>query len=230
MLRLIAVIAFVWASAAQAQEMSDGRLTVTGEGRVDSAPDMATMTLGVTAEAKTAGEALAQTSTATAQVLSRLTDAGIAARDMQTRDLSLSPIWDNRSSSSGTGPEIRGYQASNSVIVRIRALDSLGSILDDVVSNGANNFNGLTFGLRNPVPALDEARRAAVADAMRKAALFADAAGLALAEVLELREAGHGAPQPEMMGRMAMMSDAVPIAQGEVAIRAQVTMVFALQK
>ena len=124
MIRLIAIFAFVWAAAAQGQDISGGRLTVTGEGRVDSAPDMATITLGVTAQAKTASDALAQTSAATAQVLARLGDAGVAPRDMQTRDLSLSPTWDNRSSSSGSRPVIVGYQASHTVSVRVRDLDS----------------------------------------------------------------------------------------------------------
>ncbi len=215
-----------WAQDA-GNDASGGRLTVTGEGRVESVPDMATITLGVTSEAKSAAEAMDRTSRATAAVLERLKAAGIADRDMQTRDLHLSPIWENRSSSSGnTRPRIAGYEASNTVLVRVRALDDLGRILDDVVEGGANLFQGLSFGLQNPGPVQDEARRAAVADAMRKAALYAGAAGLTLGPVLELAEAGAVAPMPVAMERIALMSEPVPVAAGEVSTVAHVTMVL----
>jgi len=221
---LIFAISLLWVSIAAAQDMTGGRLTVTGEGRVDSAPDMATITLGVTAQAGTAAEALRETSKATAEVLALLTKAGLKSRDIQTRDLSLSPLWNNSSSSSQ--PKISGYQAGNTVMVRVRALDNLGVILDDVVQGGANQFHGLSFGLQNPGPVQDDARRAAVAEALRKAKLYAEAAGIALGPVLELHEAGGGALQPEMMSRMAAVAVAVPVAQGEVSTVARVTMVF----
>ncbi len=209
---------------AVAQEAAQGRLIVTGEGAVDSAPDMATITMGVTSEAKTAAEAMSETSEATAKVLEALVQAGIEARDMQTRDLALSPLWDNRS----TGERrIVGFQASNTVLVRVRDLDALGEILDQVILGGANQFRGLGFGLQDPGPALDEARRRAVAEAMRKAALYAEAAGLTLGPVLEFSESG-GSPGPVMMER-AGMAMAVPIAAGEVTTNASVTMVFGLR-
>ncbi|MCP3972342.1 MAG: SIMPL domain-containing protein [Rhodobacteraceae bacterium] len=223
---LIAAMALVWLGAAEAQEAGPGRLTVTGEGRVDSVPDMATITVGVTHEARSAARALAETSAATAEVLRRLADAGIAPRDMQTRDLSLQPLWDNRSSS-GSGPRVTGYEAGNTVMVRVRALEVLGAVLDEVVESGANRFHGLSFGLQDPGPARDEARRRAVAEAMRKAELYAVAAGLVLGPVLELSEAGAAGPAPEMMARAAMASP-VPVAAGEVSVAATVTMVFAI--
>ena len=208
---------------AVAQEAAQGRLIVTGEGAVDSVPDMATITMGVTSEAKTAAQAMAETSQATAAVIDALTGAGIEPRDMQTRDLSLNPVWDNRS----TGERgIIGFQASNTVIVRVRDLPQLGGILDQVIRGGANEFRGLSFGLQEPGPAMDEARRRAVAEAMRKAALYAEAAGLTLGPVLEFTESG-GSPVPMMMERAAMAMS-VPIATGEVTTNTSVTMIFAL--
>ncbi|MDJ0826839.1 MAG: SIMPL domain-containing protein [Rhodobacter sp.] len=221
----IAAAVLVLALPIWAQETAPGRLTVTGEGRVESVPDMATITLGVTSEARTAADAMRETSKATAAVLGRLASAGIEDRDMQTRDLSLSPVWDSRSSSSP--PKIVGFQARNTVVVRVRALDALGGILDEVIEAGANLFQGLSFGLQEPGPVHDEARRRAVAEARRKAALYAEAAGLSLGAVLELNEAG-GSPRPMMLERAAMAS-AVPIAAGEVAIQAAVSMVFEIR-
>ena len=223
---LVAVFAVIWVSAAPAQERGAGLLTVTGEGRTDSAPDMATITMGVSFDAETASAALRATSDATAAMLEQLRAAEIAARDLQTRDLSLQPIWENRSSSS-KGPRVSGYRASNMVVVRVRDLPKLGGILDQVVESGANAFHGLSFDLQNPQPAMDAARQAAVADAMRKAALYAGAAGVELGPIVSLTEAGS-APQPMRLERMAAMSDAVPIAEGEVTISASVTMVFEL--
>jgi uncharacterized protein YggE len=223
---LIAIIAAVWVGIAGAAEMGAGKMTVTGQGRIDSAPDMATITLGVTNEAETAGEAMDKTSAAVAAILEQLAADGMAARDMQTRDLNLSPLWTDRRTVEDAQPQIVGFQASNTVVIRVRELDALGGILDRVIDSGANTFNGLSFGLQNPEPALDEARRTAVAEALRKAKLYAEAAGLVLGPVLELSEGGASS-DPVPMARFAM-AEAVPIAQGEVTTDAFVTMIFAI--
>jgi len=223
------VLASLWVGGAMAESPEGGRLTVVGEGIADAVPDMATITLGVTAESKTAADALRQTSVATAEVLRLLADSGVGPRDMQTSNLSLSPIWDN-SSSLGGERGINRYQANNTVVVRVRELDGLGKILDAVVDQGANTFNGLSFGLQDPGPAQDAARQAAVAEALRKAALYAKAAGLVLGPVLELSESGASAPQPMAMERMVSFADSVPVTQGEVSLQASVTMVFALSE
>ncbi|MHC0054858.1 SIMPL domain-containing protein [Actibacterium sp. D379-3] len=202
-------------------------LTVTGEGEVATAPDMATITLGVTSQAKTAGAAMTETSARTAEMLAALKAAGIAPRDLQTRDLSLQPLWKNRNYSSGEAPEIDGFVAANTVMVRVRDLDGLGTVLDQAVGLGANTFNGLRFGLQDPAPQQDAARKAAVADAMRKAQLYAAAAGLELGPVLSISEAGAPAPAPFMM-EAARSSVAAPVEGGEVSLSASVTMVFGI--
>lgn len=202
-----------------------GQITVTGQGVVEMAPDMATISLGVTSQAKTATGAMSDNSAATARVLELLTAAGLEARDMQTSGLSLSPNWSRVNSSSDAEPQITGYVANNQVTIRVRALDQLGKILDSVVRTGGNTFNGLSFGVQNPDPAMDKARQLAVADAQRKADLYASAAGVRLGAIIELSEAGGGVPQPRMLREMAM-SVAVPIAGGEVSLSASVTIVF----
>ena len=222
-MRLITVLfALLWAASLSAAELAEGRLTVSADGRIASAPDMATITMGVLHEAATAAAALEATSGATRAVLDQLAQDGVAPRDMQTRDLALNPVWSNRNSSGNTPPRIVGFQASNTVVVRVRNLDALGGILDRVVSSGANNFQGLSFGLQDPGPVQDAARRNAVAEAQRKATLYADAAGLRLGAVLRLDENG-GAP---VTYGLSMVAEPVPVAQGEVTTAASVTMVF----
>lgn len=206
---------------------AEGRLSLVGNGSVESVPDMATINLGVVAEAKTAADALAENSAATTDVLQSVVAAGIEKRDMQTSGLSLSPNWNNRSSSSNSAPKIVGFIAHNQITIRVRELSGLGEILDTVVQSGATNFNGLSFGLQNPAPLMDKARINAVADAKRKAVLYADAAGVELGEILEITESGGASPRPMMMQEMAR--SAVPIAEGEVSIRASVNVVFAIK-
>ncbi|MGC9367974.1 MAG: SIMPL domain-containing protein [Paracoccaceae bacterium] len=219
----IILISLGLTSAAQAAEPGP-TITVTGRGEVAAAPDMATISLGVTSQAKTAGAAMDETSVATAAILKALEAAGIAPRDMQTSELSLDPVWSNRASG-GETPRIEGFVARNTLRVRVRDLDRLGPVLDDVLEMGANTFRGLNFGLQEPGPLTDRARTEAVADAQRKAALIAEAAGLPLGPVLSISESGAVTPQPVMMeaARAAM-----PVAAGEVSLSATVTMVFAL--
>jgi len=191
-----------------------------------AAPDMAEITLGVTIEAETAAAALDATSARLAEVMSVLSDAGVAAPDLQTSGFSLSPVWDNRDRPDGPRG-IVGYRASNRLAVRVRALENLGAILGAVAQSGANDFHGLRFGLQDPGPLTDAARREAVAEARRKAALYAEAAGVALGPLLRLSEPG-AASGPPMLERNLAMAEAVPIAEGEVAVAATVTMEFAI--
>ena len=217
-------------SAAVAQEgavMAEAMvITVTGEGRVDQAPDMATVSLGVTTEGATAAEALGANSAEIAKVLERLGSAGIAPRDVQTTGLSVNPNW--RNNSSGEAPKISGFIANNGVTVRVRALDGLGAVLDAAVQDGANQLNGVEFGLQEPRPAQDEARRRAVADARARAELLAEAAGVKLGAIRSISET-MGAPMPMPAFRMAADAVAgapVPVAAGEVATTANVTIVW----
>lgn len=228
---LIAGLVLAWALALGTAVAAGGKITVTGDGTVPSTPDMATIMLGVTSQGETAGAALADNSRQVQEILARLTAAGIETRDMQTSGLSLNPQFDYEQSASGRLPDILGYVVTNNVTVIVRDLPKLGGLLDEVVQGGANTFNGLTFGLSDPVPALDEARRKAVADARRKAELYAAAAGVKLGALAAITEtSGYANPQP--MFRMAADSAGgpVPVASGEVGITATVTVEYELNQ
>lgn len=212
-----------------AQTGPAGTITVIGEGRSEAVPDMAHVTIGITAEARTAQEALRRSSEAVAQTLVLIDAAGIAPRDRQTTGLSLSPVWDY--SRSGSPPRITGYRASNAVSVRLRELATLGALLDAAVAEGANRLDGLHLALADPQPVMDEARRRAVADAIRKARLYADAAGVSLGPVRMLSEIGAQPPGrlAGMRAEAAVMADApVPVAEGELEFLARVQIEFAI--
>ncbi|MFN0116487.1 MAG: SIMPL domain-containing protein [Paracoccaceae bacterium] len=225
----LAALFFAAALPALAAEIAP-TLTVTGEGSAAVAPDMATVQIGVTSEADTAKAALDANTAAMQAALDRLKAAGIEDRDIQTTGLNLGPRYDyNRTKADGSA-EITGFLASNGVTVRVRDLGGLGALLDAVVTDGANTLNGVSFGLQDPVPALDAARKDAVADARRKAELYAAAAGVGLGRIVSIAEqSGYQPPMPMAMAEASYAKSApVPVAAGEVKMMASVTIVWGL--
>ena len=213
-------VPFAWPALAE----GPATISVTGEGTVASAPDLATISLGVTTTADTAAAAMAANSKSLTAVLDRLRAAGIEARDMQTSNLTLNPNW--VSYDSGSSSRIEGYTASNMLTVQVRALDTLGAVLDSSITDGANTLNGVTFSVAEPRPALDAARKKAVADAIARATLLVDAAGARLGPVVSITESSGFAPPMPMYRLEADAAASVPTAGGEVGLTASVTMVF----
>lgn len=214
--------------AAGAQGPAAERLiTVTGEGIVAAVPDLAYVNLGVSQQAETAGAAMDAMSTSMTAVMDRLATAGIAPVDIQTGQLTLDPVYDNSSYDSSGGAKIIGYVATTMVQVRVRDLTVVGAVLDAVVQDGANRLAGVSFDLADRAPAMDEARRRAVADARARAELFAEASGVTLGALITLTEqSGYLNPAPMFDARMEGASMAVPVAGGEVSLQAMVTMVY----
>jgi uncharacterized protein len=219
-LLLSAALTLPVAAPAFAEDVMTATISVTGEGVVEAAPDLATVMIGVTTQGDTAAAALAANSAALDGVMAQLTASGIAPRDLQTSNLSVNPNWTGYDSST---PTISGYVATNMLTVRIRALDSLGTVLDAAVTDGANTLNGVTFGLADPTPVMNEARKEAVADARARAELLAAAAGVTLGKIVSISESG-GAASPMPMFRAE--ASAVPVAEGELGVTAMVTIVY----
>ena len=201
-------------------------VTVAGVGTVTAAPDMAEVTTGVVTQAPTAAQALAANSQAMERLLQALAALDIAARDIQTTSISVSPL--RRQGRDGQPPEITGYEVTNQVRVKVRELARLGRVLDQQVGQGANVIYGIHFGVQEPTPLRDEARRRAMAEARRKAELYAAAASMRVGRVVAVQEAGAATPRAELAPRVAM-SAAVPVAPGEQEIQASVTVTFTLE-
>lgn len=201
-------------------------ITVTGEATVHAAPDMAIFTLGVEREDKRAADALAALGDDLARVLAELEAAGVDARDLQTSGLRLEPLRDGYASGQDAPPRILAYRASSEVRVRVRTLGRLGPLLDAAVRDGANRLEGLSLTVADPGPMTDAARRAAVTDAMDKARLFAQAAGVALPPLLRIDETGSGRGIPMAAEFARGAAAGLPVATGEIGISAQVTLTF----
>lgn len=202
-------------------------LTVTGAGTVRTAPDIATIRIGVETDGKTAAQAMAENNDKATRMIDSLKAGGVAAKDIQTGQLSVQPRYaDRQRTQPGEPPRIVGYHVANIVTVTVRKLDSLGQLLDRVVRVGANRIDSIGFGLADDTAKSDEARRRAVADARRRAGVLAEAAGVRLVRVLSIHEGG-GVVRP-MQGVMAMRAEAanVPVERGQVEVSAHVTMVW----
>lgn len=231
----LALVGSLLSPAAIFAETAPRTIAVSGEGEVSVVPDMATVSLGVLIEATETGSAMDQASSATAAILAKLAEVGVADADVRSGSVRLTPRY-GRTVLGGTDfSKIEGYTAQNTVDVKVRDINALGGILSAVVGQGANTINGIDFGLQHPEDVMDAARRAAVAEAIRRAALYADAAGVALGPLMSLNENGYtGVPMfrggPMMMDAMASApSMDVPVAPGEITVSANVSMVYEIQ-
>ncbi len=199
-------------------------LNLSAYGEVRVAPDMATITFGVTTEGTTAQAAMADNARRMQEVFAALSRAGIADRDIQTSGLNLSAQYDYVENQP---PRLRGYQASNQVTVIINDLTKVGTTADVVVSAGVNQINGIAFGLKDPKAAEDQARVLAVRALQDKARLYAQALGVELGAIRSLNEGGGYTPQPPMpmyAARLQMADSAsTPVAAGELTVRIDIT-------
>lgn len=204
-----------------AQDRSPWTVTVTGEGAVAVAPDIAEVRAGVISQGKTAKEASEANSRAMTALLAALKAGGIADIDIQTARFSIQPLYEpNRSPQ-----RIIGFQASNQLAIRVRDVATVGDVIDRLVGAGANEFSGISFQVSAPSKALDPARSDAIADARRKAEIYSKAAGLGLGRATNIIEEGSA---PPATFRAVAASSATPIAVGQETLRVSVSVTFEL--
>ena len=172
-----------------AQTAPPPAISVSGEANMSVAPDEAQINGGVTSEAKTAREASDANNAAMGKVLLALKGAGIEEKDYQTSRLSLQPQYPPNPSRTGPAT-ISGYRASNRVTIRVHDVTKVAGVIDVLVGAGANEIGGIHFVVTQASRLLDDIREKAVADARRKAEIYAKAAGVTLGEPLNISEEG----------------------------------------
>jgi uncharacterized protein YggE len=216
----------VLVAPARAQVIPPAVISVTGEATISVPPDQAEIDGGVTSEAKTAREASEANNAAMGKVLQALKSAGIDEKDFQTSRLSLQP----QTAPNRPGPSaIVGYRASNRVTLRVRDVTKVANVIDTLVGAGANEIGGINFIVSKASKLLDEAREQAVADARRKAEIYAKAAGVTLGAPLSISEEGSPGPMP--FRKMATgMAAAAPVAQGEETLAVTVSVSWAIKQ
>ncbi len=161
-------------------------ITVSGTGQVSVAPDIADVVLGVTVQKPTVTEAQSSAATSMNAVIAAVEKRGVAAKDIVTVNLNLSPVYDY--SNSGSAPRLVGQQFTNTVRVTVRSISSISGVIDDAISAGATTLQGVTFRVSDPKTIQTQARQVAMADARAKADALAGAAGVSVKGVASITE------------------------------------------
>ena len=227
-----ALASLALAATPAAAQPAPPAVSVSGEASVSVAPDLAQIDSGVTSEAKTAREASDANNAAMGKVLLALKGAGIEEKDYQTSRLSLQPQYAQPAPGRTGAPQITGYRASNRVIIKVRDITKVASVIDTLVGAGANEVGGINFVVTQASKALDEARAKAVADARRKAEIYAKAAGVTLGEPLSITEDGAAPPvvfRSKMAAPMAAGNAPPPVAPGEELLSITVNVSWAIK-
>lgn len=230
---LVLLLGFpVLATAHDETRAATPTLTVSETGTVPHAPDTAFVTFGLETVDKSLTEAQHRNTVIMSKVMDRLRDLKIDKERVQTSSFTVSPQYPpppKRSPDAQPATrEIIGYVVSNMVTVEIRALDRVGTVIEEVLKAGANSFQGLHWGLREEQPARLSALKQAAAKAREKAAVLSEALNVKLARILSVNEGSHVVRPASHGARMAMDAGVseVPVSPGELKVEATVTLVY----
>jgi len=209
-------------------------ITVSGSGQSFSEPDEGTVRLGVEAQERRAREAQASANTKASALLAAIKKLGINEDQIRSTRITLQPIYAPQTPERVQEPRIVAYRANNTVSVRVLNLQQVGPVIDAGLDAGANRLEGVHFGLRNDLPARQQALEQAVKEARQKADTMARALGVRLGRLQTAQEGGvHVNPPPMMMAGTAEMrgrGDSTPVSPGEVEVGASVTLQYRIDQ
>lgn len=220
-------VSFITSSQVNSQQ----GIFVTGTGTVTADPDLAILNLGVQVTADTVREALERANVSLNAMLGVLDGHGIEEKDTQTRFFNIFPQYDFRPDRERV---LIGYQVTNQLSVKIRDLDNIGPIIDDVVEVGGNpvQINGITFTIEDTSELSMQAREAAVKAAMAQAEQFARLTGVVLGKLVQISQVGGAGPVVRAEGAQASFDLAIaptPVRIGELDVSVTVQAVFAIE-
>jgi uncharacterized protein YggE len=204
---------------------------VSGQGEVSAAPDIATIRLGIEAEAESVSDAQAQATGAMNNVLDTLKSNGIADKDIQVQQFSINKVtkWDRIEEEE----EVTGYRVTHMVTVKIRDIDKAGDIIDDVAEAGGDltRIDSINFSIEDPTDYYEEARKEAVEDAEAKAKQLASLAGVSLGKSTYISESSYYSPYTSRAS-YDMVEEAVggtTISPGELDISTTVQIAYSIR-
>lgn len=205
-------------------------LNVSATAKAESVPDMATVTIGVVSEGQTAQNVKDQSSNKMNQVISFIKQAGIEDKDIKTSQFYVSPKY-NYSNQQQT---VVGYQANQTITVKVRKIDKssqqLEAIVDGAVANGANQIQGIDFSFENNESLLQNAQKLAIDKAKANAQQIANYAGIKLGRIVNVITGASGNPEPIFAGNMMLAkADSTQIELGSQNVIATVTVVFEIR-
>lgn len=211
---------------------TDGTLlSVSASAEASRVPDVATISAGVVTQAVDGNAAMRQNAEQMARVMAAIKAAGIAEKDIQTSGINLSPQYRYVENEA---PKITGFQASNTVNLKVRDIARLGKVLDALAAQGSNQINGPSFEIDQPEPVYDEARLAALKKAQGRAETYATSLGLRVRRIVSISEGNGGGfrPMPMMMAQAKSMdrAESTSVSPGETTLTVNLDVVFELGK
>jgi uncharacterized protein len=212
--------------AVAASSSSSNTISVSGEGTVQGVPDTLVANVSVHSHAFSVQDALDHVDSDMNRVKATLLGKGVAKGDLQTTDLELNPSYDNHGN-------VDGYDASESLSVRIHPLTHVGSILAAVGSSSGNavDFDGVSFDITDDATLINQARAKAFAQAKSAAEQDASLAGKQLGEVVSIKESEETStpPQPYYANSFAAAAkSAVPISAGKQPVSVTLAVVWSI--
>jgi uncharacterized protein len=199
-------------------------INVAGHGQVEGTPDVMTVTMGVQTIDPSAQAALQRNNDAANTLVTTLKNHGVAAKDIQTVDLNVSPTFDKNF-------HVTGYSASNTVTAKLRDLSKAGSVIDAAAITAGQDIRlqGVSFSIDNTSSLVAKARADAIKDALAQGTQLARAAGVKLGAIRTIDDTGTQLPQPQFLQGgfdSAGKSASVPISPGSQQLSVDVTVVF----
>jgi uncharacterized protein YggE len=217
------------ATSTTAKTSTNNVITVVGHGKVVGTPDVMTVSLGVQTAGKTAQEALADNNTRANNLVNVIKERGVAAKDIQTSNLSVSPTFDLKSG------KINGFGAQNTVTAKLRKISDAGPLIDAVTFavGDAIRLNGISFSIDDTNALVAQARTRAVEQAMDQARQLADGAGVKLGDVRSIAEVNAQAPLPLLnyaSDQAVRAAASAPVEAGSQDVTFDVKVVVALSQ
>lgn len=203
-------------------------LSVSAQAEASRVPDVASLSAGVVTQAADGNAAMRLNAEQMAKVMAAIKAAGIADKDVRTSGIGLHPQYRY---AENEAPRITGYQATNTVSLKVRDIAKLGQVMDALVAQGANQINGPNFEIDQPEPVYDEARLAALEKAQARAKTYAEALGLRVRRIVSIGEGGGGfrpVPMVAMQAKAFDRAESTPVAPGETTLSVSLDVVFEL--
>jgi uncharacterized protein YggE len=226
---LVATLSACDSSPASTVSGPDGavprQVTVVGSGKVQGAPDTVTVNAAIESTAPDATAAMNQTNDRMSAVIDAVAEQGIDRKDISTTQVTLSPQY-------GENSVITGYQASNSIAVKIRSIDAASPTITAIQTTGGNatRINSVSFSIEDDSQMVKDARARAFNDAKDRAEQYSQLSGLSLGDVISISEVDSGStPPPTPMPRFEAMQAAVPLEPGQQTVGFSVTVVWELR-
>lgn len=226
--------AYIAGQVIAADDEEYATITVSGEGKVFIAPDIAEVSFGIqTGREPTAAAAMAKLKTGMEAIVAAVEKTGIEEKDIRTENFWLNPIYDYTE----RGQVFRGFEANQSLRVKVREIDKASDVLGAATSAGANQAGNIQFTVDDPEAKRAEAREKAIEQAQEKAKTLAKSLGMELDDLVGFSEGGGGYPPVMMMRGQTMNAEAsmdsaaagVPLPAGEQEIVVSVSLTYELE-